>query len=82
MSISPTVTAWPHLHSLHCTALLHCTPLRCTCFAASEPAAITVGATDRDDRRAPFSNYGRCVDLYAPGAGILSASIGNSTSLA
>nr|WP_282600211.1 S8 family peptidase [Patulibacter sp. SYSU D01012] len=36
------------------------------------PAAITVGATGRTDARAPFSNAGACLDLFAPGAGILS----------
>ena len=36
-------------------------------------AALTVGATDRTDRAASFSNYGACVDLFAPGVGITSA---------
>ncbi|MFE1877214.1 S8 family peptidase [Streptomyces sp. NPDC059496] len=40
---------------------------------ASVPQAITVGATDSEDRRARFSNYGPCVDLSAPGVGITSA---------
>lgn len=46
------------------------------CFAspARSEAAITVGATTREDRRAAFSNPGRCVDLMAPGADIVSAS--------
>ncbi|NUR89136.1 MAG: S8 family serine peptidase [Nonomuraea sp.] len=35
--------------------------------------AITVGATNAGDQRAPFSNDGACVDLFAPGAGIESA---------
>ncbi|MGW7300132.1 S8 family peptidase [Streptomyces sp. NPDC054829] len=36
--------------------------------------AITVGATDRDDARAEFSNYGSVLDLFAPGVAITSAS--------
>nr|WP_296066880.1 S8 family serine peptidase [uncultured Actinoplanes sp.] len=36
-------------------------------------AAITVGATDRRDRRASFSNYGSVLDLFAPGVNIVSA---------
>ena len=32
-----------------------------------------MGATDDRDRRAYFSNYGECVDLFAPGVGIKSA---------
>jgi PKD repeat protein len=35
--------------------------------------AMTVGATDRTDRRAYFSNYGSCVDWFAPGVSITSA---------
>jgi subtilisin family serine protease len=43
---------------------------------ASVAEAITVGATDRYDSRAEFSNYGSTVDLFAPGVGIPSAWIG------
>jgi subtilisin family serine protease len=45
----------------------------CNYSPASVPAAITVGATDRTDTRAWFSNYGSCLDLFAPGVGVLSA---------
>ncbi|MFJ9951891.1 S8 family serine peptidase [Kitasatospora sp. NPDC091207] len=36
------------------------------------PTALTVGATDLDDQRAWFSNYGPLVDLFAPGVDITS----------
>lgn len=46
----------------------------CSVFpAAKYPEFIVVGATSRTDGRAPFSNGGPCVDLYAPGVGIMSA---------
>ena len=35
-------------------------------------AAITVAASDRNDRRPHFSNYGSCVDWFSPGVGITS----------
>lgn len=37
--------------------------------------AVTVGASDSADVAASFSNFGSCVDLYAPGVGILSAGL-------
>jgi subtilisin family serine protease len=45
----------------------------CTKSPARLSAAITVGATDTTDKQASFSNYGKCLDLYAPGVNILSA---------
>lgn len=39
-------------------------------------SAITVGATDINDKRADFSNYGPCITTYAPGSDILSTYIG------
>ncbi|KAI0388026.1 oryzin precursor [Hypomontagnella monticulosa] len=39
---------------------------------ASEPTVCTVGATSSDDKRAPFSNYGSLVDVFAPGVDIIS----------
>ncbi|MCX2803314.1 S8 family serine peptidase [Microbulbifer thermotolerans] len=45
----------------------------CTQSPARANEAITVGATDSDDRRASFSNYGKCVDVWAPGVDVTSA---------
>jgi subtilisin family serine protease len=44
----------------------------CTESPARTAEALTVGATDRADARASFSNYGRCLDLFAPGVAIAS----------
>ena len=46
------------------------------CFytPADVAAAITVGAIDPGDWRSPYSNYGTCVDIFAPGSRIISAS--------
>ncbi|MFG2012880.1 S8 family serine peptidase [Micromonospora sp. NPDC048868] len=54
----------------------------CLVSPASVPAAITVGATDKIDARAWFSNYGACVDTFAPGVSITSATIGSTTGAA
>jgi len=45
----------------------------CFISPARTPAAMTVGATTSSDAMAWFSNYGSCVDLFAPGEGITSA---------
>ena len=45
----------------------------CNTSPARVAAANTVGATTRTDARASFSNFGTCVDIFAPGSGITSA---------
>ena len=45
----------------------------CNSSPAREPLAITVGATNSSDQRASFSNYGTCLDIFAPGVNILSS---------
>lgn len=44
----------------------------CTASPARVPGAVTVAASDSADKQASFSNFGSCVDLYAPGVGITS----------
>ena len=48
----------------------------CTVSPARAPDAMTIGATDKTDTKASWSNYGDCVDFFAPGVGITSAWIG------
>jgi len=45
----------------------------CNYSPARVAAAITVGATTSSDARASYSNYGSCLDLFAPGSSITSA---------
>jgi subtilisin family serine protease len=45
----------------------------CTTSPARTASAVTVGATQSNDARASFSNYGTCLDLFAPGVGVLSS---------
>lgn len=51
----------------------------CNVSPARVPGAITVGATDTSDTRAWFSNYGNCVDMFAPGVNIKSALAGSNS---
>ncbi|MDQ3932274.1 MAG: S8 family peptidase, partial [Actinomycetota bacterium] len=51
----------------------------CNSSPARVPAAMTIAATDRTDRKASWSNYGSCVDWFAPGVSITSAWSSNDT---
>jgi len=51
----------------------------CNYSPARLPEAITVGATTSSDARASYSNYGTCVDLFAPGSSVQSAWYTSST---
>ena len=53
----------------------------CRFSPASAPNAITVGATDSTDTRASFSNYGSCLDIFAPGVRIASAGTSSNTAV-
>ncbi|WP_045739700.1 S8 family peptidase [Actinoplanes rectilineatus] len=44
----------------------------CSYSPARVPTAITVGATTNTDARASYSNYGSCLDIFAPGTSITS----------
>ncbi|GAA5980137.1 hypothetical protein JCM10908_001547 [Rhodotorula pacifica] len=44
----------------------------CSYSPAAAQGAITVGASTIGDERAYFSNYGKCVDIFAPGLNIRS----------
>ena len=46
----------------------------CTGSPSGLPAAITVGSTTNTDARSSFSDFGPCVDFFAPGSNITSAS--------
>jgi subtilisin family serine protease len=51
----------------------------CNASPARVSKALTVAATDSTDTRASYSNYGSCVDIFAPGSQINSSWIGSNT---
>ncbi len=51
----------------------------CDYSPARAPLAITVGSTTSTDTRSSFSNWGTCLDWFAPGSSIKSAWIGSNT---
>ena len=48
----------------------------CNSSPAREQSAVTVGSSTSSDSRSSFSNWGSCVDVFAPGSSIKSAWIG------
>ena len=48
----------------------------CNSSPAREQSAVTVGSSTSSDSRSSFSNWGSCVDVFAPGSNIKSAWIG------
>ena len=54
----------------------------CDRSPGADPYVLTVGAVDKYDMRASFSNYGSCVKIFAPGVDIVSAYYKDSTKLA
>jgi serine protease len=54
----------------------------CNSSPARAANAITVGSTTQSDSRSSFSNIGTCLDLFAPGSGILSAWATSNTATA
>jgi aqualysin 1 len=51
----------------------------CNYSPARVSEALTVGSATSSDARSGFSNYGSCVDLFAPGSAISSAWIGSNS---
>ena len=54
----------------------------CNSSPARAANAITVGSTTTSDNRSSFSNFGTCLDIFAPGSGILSAWFTSNTATA
>ncbi|MCM3903439.1 MAG: S8 family peptidase [Pyrinomonadaceae bacterium] len=54
----------------------------CNSSPARAANAITVGSTTSTDARSSFSNFGTCLDLFAPGSAILSAWFSSNTATA
>jgi subtilisin family serine protease len=51
----------------------------CSFSPASAAGVTTVAASDISDNHASFSNYGSCVEVYAPGVNVTSAWMGGGT---
>ncbi len=54
----------------------------CNSSPARAVNAITTGSTTTTDARSSFSNFGTCLDIFAPGSGILSAWYTSNTATA
>ncbi len=56
--------------------------LACNYSPASAADALTVASSTSSDARSSFSNYGTCVDIFAPGSGIYSSTMSSTSSYA
>lgn len=54
----------------------------CTASPGRVPEVLTVAATTSSDVRASYSNFGSCVDLFAPGSGVTSTYHSSDTATA
>ena len=53
----------------------------CNSSPAGASGTLTVGSVTKFDSRSSFSNYGKCVDIFAPGSDITGAWIGSTTAV-
>ena len=53
----------------------------CSTSPARVAQALTVGASDIKDKRASFSNWGICVDVFGPGVAVESARLGGGSTV-
>jgi subtilisin family serine protease len=51
----------------------------CGVSPANSPFTLAVGASDSSDRRASFSNWGDCVNVFGPGVSITAACLSSDT---
>ena len=58
-----------------------CTTSPARVGGGSTVGVMTVAATDSSDLEASFSNYGRCVDIWAPGVNVTSLKLGGGTTV-
>jgi len=51
----------------------------CTESPSGAPSVFTVAASEKTDAKASYSNWGTCVEVYAPGSSIKSTFLGGTT---
>jgi subtilisin family serine protease len=78
-AVNDAVTAVADAGVLPVVAAGNSTADACGVSPAGAPGAFTVGATDSADRQTSFSNYGKCLTLYAPGQDVVSAKLGGGS---
>jgi len=63
------------------SAVNACTTSPARIGGGATPGVMTVAATDANDLEASFSNFGSCVDVWAPGVGIPSLKAGGGVAV-